>query len=194
MAIRTWSVSHSIRVEMRRPWKWRPLSSCYCLMLNWKYKPYFGMTSPCLQIHIYFQVRLPNVFDRDKTFHFHAWIPLCFSSLFDCSYHLHWCILDSKNIHYWEGWLFQSLSPFPAERKCMCKTVMKYFWPFSPVLHAGSLRHTERWWRTSFCCPKSYCQFYQHSSLLRSVPLVSDFSFLRLFWGKCNCSTHSFYL
>lgn len=62
------------------------------------------------------------------------------------------------------------------------------------MLHAGSFRHAERWWRTSFCCPKSHCQFCQHSSWLRSVSLVSDFSLLRPFWGKCDCSTHSSYL
>lgn len=37
------------------------------MMLILAYDAYFGMTFPSMQIHIYFQVRLPNVFDRGKT-------------------------------------------------------------------------------------------------------------------------------
>lgn len=102
--------------------------------------------------------------------------------------------IRQQNIHYWKGWLFQFLLSFPAERKCMCETVMKYFClsPLCFMLEAlDSLKDDEP---LSLCCPESHCQFCQHSSLLRSVPLVSDFSFLRPFWGKCDCSTHSFYL
>lgn len=118
-----------------------------------KYKPYFGMTFPSMWTHICFQVRLPNVFDRGKTFHFHAWILQCFSSLTLAIIYSHWCILDSKKIHSWRGWLLQLLSPFPAERNAC----VKQEWNISVFLSRASCWKPQTHWQVMknlFLLPK----------------------------------------